>query len=152
KPGRGLNLDKEHILIAHASGQDIAQVCVMADEQGWQQVPQLSVLPAHILLHELELSATPGIPIARGGAELSTLTWDPESSRHLLAVGSQGCGKSSLIRTIVTGLTIVGREKARLVFFDLRRTHLGLVPEDMLAAYCATSTAVHNTIKDMVAT
>ncbi|MGC2864199.1 type VII secretion protein EccCa [Corynebacterium glutamicum] len=152
KPGRGLNLDKEHILIAHASGQDIAQVCVMADGQGWQQVPQLSVLPAHILLHELELSATPGIPIARGGAELSTLTWDPESSRHLLAFGSQGCGKSSLIRTIVTGLTIVGREKARLVFFDLRRTHLGLVPEDMLAAYCATSTAVHNTIKDMVAT
>ncbi|ANE03269.1 type VII secretion protein EccCa [Corynebacterium crudilactis] len=152
QPGRGLNLDKEHILIAHTSSQDIAQVCVMAQSNNWMPVPQLNVLPAEIALHELTPTSAPGIPLARGGAELATVTWDPETSRHLLAFGSQGCGKSTLISTIVTGLSIVGRDKARLVFFDLRRTHLGLVPEDMLAAYCATSAAVHDTVKDIVAT
>ncbi|ALC05051.1 hypothetical protein CDES_02990 [Corynebacterium deserti GIMN1.010] len=152
RPGRGITQDKEHILIAHTSTQDIAHVQAVAAEQGQQPVPRLAVLPAHIALHDLAPATTPGIPFARGGATLSTLTWDPAASRHLLAFGSQGCGKSTLIHTIATGLGIVGREAARIVMFDFRRTHLGLIPEDMLAAYCATSTAAQKTVTDMEAT
>ena len=152
KPGRGLNQEKEQILIANTSTQDIAQVCMRAQEQHWEQVPQLSVLPEDIMLHELAGAVAPGIPLARGGANLSTLTWDPESSRHLMAFGSQGCGKSTLLKTIVTGLEIMGRDNARLVFFDFRRTHLGLVSEEMLAAYCPTSTSAQQAVNNMVTT
>lgn len=80
------------------------------------------------------------------------MTWDPESSRHLMAFGSQGCGKTSLIRTVAAGLSVIGREQARMVVMDFRRAHLGMLDESMVTAYCATSTAAQQTVTDMVAT
>lgn len=151
-PGRGLNLQGEQILIAQSTTQDIAHVCTQAEATGQEPVPRLGVLPADIHLHELGPTRDAGIPIARGGAALSTLTWDPATSQHLMAFGSQGCGKSTLIRTIATGLSVVGRDHARMVVMDLRRAHLGALDETMVAAYCATSTAAQSTVTDMVAT
>ncbi|AGG65988.1 type VII secretion protein EccCa [Corynebacterium callunae] len=152
QPGRGLNQQAEQILIALTSTQDIAHVSAVAEAAGQQPVPQLQMLPNDIAVHELESTSAPGIPFARGGAQLSTLCWDPAASRHLLAFGSQGCGKSTLIRTVATGLTSLGRENARLVVFDFRRSHLGVFPAEMVAAYCASSAAAHKTISDLVTT
>lgn len=151
-PGRGLNLQSEQVLVANSTAQDIAYVCTHAVETGQQPVPALNVLPAEISLHELARALEPGIPIGRGGGDLSTVTWDPDSNRHLMAFGSQGCGKTSLIRTIATGLSIIGRERARMVVMDFRRAHLGMLEESMVSAYCATSAAAQKTITDMVAT
>ncbi len=151
-PGRGLNLQSEQVLIANSTTQDIAHVCTQAAEMGQQPVPALNVLPTDIALHELHSAREPGIPIARGGVDLSTMTWDPESSRHLMAFGSQGCGKTSLIRTVAAGLSVIGREQARMVVMDFRRAHLGMLDESMVTAYCATSTAAQQTVTDMVAT
>ena len=151
-PGRGLNLQGEQILIANSTAQDIAHVGARATETGQEPVPRLTVLPTDITLHELAPSAAQGIPLARGGMELSTLTWDPDTSRHLVAFGSQGCGKTTLISTIVAGLGILGREQLRMVVMDFRRAHLGMLDESMVAAYCATSTAAQATVTDMVTT
>ncbi len=151
-PGRGLNLQAEQVLIANTTTQDIAHVCALATGGNQQPVPQLSVLPTDIALHELVGAIDAGIPIARGGVELTTVTWNPDTNRHLMAFGSQGCGKSTLIRTIAAGLSVMGPEQARMVVMDFRRAHLGMMDESMVAAYCATSAAAQDTVRDMVAT
>ncbi|MFP7364913.1 type VII secretion protein EccCa [Corynebacterium callunae] len=152
KPGRGLNQQAEQILIALTSTQDIAHVSTTAETAGFAPVPQLQVLPPDIAIHELAITSAPGIPFARGGAQLNTISWDPESSRHLLAFGAQGCGKSTLIKTIATGLETLGRDNARLVVLDFRRSHLGAFPDHMVAAYCANSASAQTNINDMVTT
>ncbi len=147
--GRGLTARAEQMLIANTTTQDIAHVCVATQDQ--PPVPALNVLPTRIALHELDAGG-PGIPLARGGRNLRTLYWDPRSSRHLMAFGSQGCGKSTLLRTVMAGLSILGRDSARLVIMDFHRAHLGVVEESTLAAYCATSTAAQKTVSDLLTT
>jgi iron complex transport system ATP-binding protein len=85
------------------------------------------------------------VTVVRGErAALSEVSLRIESDEHVCILGPNGCGKSTLIKTITrecyplardgAAMRILGRE--RWDIFELR-THLGIVSPDLLAS-CAT--------------
>lgn len=150
KPGRGLTAEKEMVLFGLSSNQDVAHVATMCAELS--SVPQLRMLPEQIWIDELQETSPEVIPLGVGGKELATLAWDPRTTSHLLCFGSQGSGKSTVLSTVLAGICALGREKARIVIIDHRRTHLAAVDPGMLAAYSAASSQTLEVIEQTVAT
>ncbi|ADL09894.1 type VII secretion protein EccC [Corynebacterium pseudotuberculosis] len=151
--GRGLNTDKEHILFAFSTPQDLEQAALASARRGDSVVPKLKMLPSLVCVSELTAGLEKQeIPFGIGGKNLSPLTWKFQHSSHLLCVGNQGCGKSTLMRAITTGIEAMGKEHARIVMIDHRRAHLGAIHEDMLAAYSATSQDTERLISDVIVT
>lgn len=154
RPGVGLTPTKEHMMLARSSNQDIAHVAQLCSNQ--PQVPQLKLLPTAVELHELaslsEKEHTTGIRLGIHGRDLTTFTWDTKTSNHLLIFGSQGCGKSTTVATILAGICKRGPETARCVVIDHRRAHLGTIDPTMLAAYSASTTATEQTLASTVIT
>ena len=152
-PGRGLTLTGENMLLARTSNQDIAHICRVHAEA--QQVPQLKMLPA--VLTPAALAAQGDVPAGEiawgiGGRDLDTLTWNPSREPHLVAIGAQGCGKSTFLAQVMRGISAFAREDARLVVIDQRRAHLGTLDQNMVAAYAATQSSAQETIVDTVRT
>lgn len=151
-PGRGLTADAEQMLIALTANQDLAHITSAAANTGQAPVPALKVLPARLTSSDLAAPVQTGIPFAVGGSRLATLTWNPTDNPHLICVGSQGSGKSGLLRTLGTALEQWPSERARLVVIDHRRTHLGVFDDSMVAAYSASSATTMKVVADLVAT
>ena len=152
-PGHGLTLMGENMLLARTSNQDIAHICRVHAEA--QPVPQLKMLPA--VLTPAALAAQGDVPAREiawgiGGRDLDTLTWNPSREPHLVAIGAQGCGKSTFLAQIMRGISAFAREDARLVVIDQRRAHLGTLDQNMVAAYAATQSSAQETIVDTVRT
>ncbi|MBV7292692.1 type VII secretion protein EccCa [Corynebacterium sp. TAE3-ERU16] len=156
-PGRGITGEGEPMLTANSGAQDLAHVLRRSQESGSVPVPRLRELPGNIPLADLrsgEHAAGPagGILFGVGGPRLEPLDWHPEVDGHLLCLGSRGSGKSTLVSTIVSGITALGPESARMVVLDPRRTHLGALDESMVAVYAATSDAVVAAVTNTLAT
>ncbi|WP_038573227.1 type VII secretion protein EccC [Corynebacterium doosanense] len=151
-PGRGLSADGAHMLVAFTSGQDLEHIRREAQSRGQQSVPALRVLPTSVDVSQLAAAETPGVPIGIGGARLTTLTWDPVADAHLVIVGASQSGKSAALRTVMSGICRLGRERARLVVVDPRRSHLGELPDEMVAAYAASASAAAQTLRSAVTT
>ena len=152
-PGRGLTLAGENMLLARTSNQDIAHICRV--HAAADPVPQLKMLPA--VLTPAALAAQGDVPAGEiawgiGGRDLDTLTWNPSREPHLVAIGAQGCGKSTFLAQIMRGISAFAREDARLVVIDQRRAHLGTLDQNMVAAYAATQSSAQETIVDTVRT
>src|SRR5258708_19771069 len=88
------------------------------------------------------------VTVVRGEREaLSEVSLRIESGEHVCILGPNGCGKSTLIKTITrecypmaregSAMRILGRE--RWDIFELR-THLGIVSPDLLASCTTDST------------
>ena len=141
------------MLLARTSNQDIAHICRV--HAAADPVPSLKMLPAVLTPGAL---ATQGEVLAGeiawgiGGRDLDTLTWNPSREPHLVAIGAQGCGKSTFLAQIMRGISGFARKDARLVVIDQRRAHLGTLDEDMVAAYAATQSSAQETILDTVRT
>lgn len=150
-PGRGLSVDKKYLLIAQSSNQDLAHIAAVSAERGDEPVAALRVLPERIERGELT-AAVSGLPVAVGGPRLSTLAWDPSASDHFLCVAARGMGKTTTLRTVMAGISDLGREQARMVVIDHRRAHLGTVPQNMLAAYSHSAPQTEKVLADAVTT
>lgn len=151
-PGRGITSDAEDVLIALSSNQDIAHIAHTAQAQGQAPVPELKMLPQHITLGEVEKLCALGNPYAIGGPRLEPLVWTAETLNHMICVGSKGSGRSTWLATMMHGISRIGREDARIVLVDPRRSHLGDTPEELMASYAATTTAISDAIRDTVTT
>lgn len=163
-PGRGLSVDKKYLLIAQSSNQDLAHISAVSAERGDEPVAALRVLPERIERGELTAAGTladaepagtaavPGLPVAVGGPRLSTLAWDPSASDHFLCVAARGMGKTTTLRTVMAGISDLGREQARMVVIDHRRAHLGTIDQDMLAAYSHSAPQTEKVLADAVTT
>ena len=147
KPGHGLTPDGTHMLFAHANAQDLAHIAATA--AGQEPVPKLKVLPTHVRTAELVQEQPHALPIGVGGPRLAPLH---SQSGHLLAIGSGGAGKSTVIASAITAIQAMDREDARMVICDPRRAHLGRAADDMTAAYAASSTAIAEAIRALVTT
>ena len=139
-PGRGLTSSGETMLIALSAQQDVAFIArsLVADQP---PVPRLKLLPTSLMLADLpQLDPEQNsVLLGVGGPKLGAVNWDYLASQHMVCIGSQESGKSTLISTIIAGLTQIGRERARLVVIDHRRSHLGAIDPDMLAGYSAST-------------
>lgn len=151
-PGRGLAPDGAQMLVAFTASQDVEHLRAAAERAGHQPVPRLKELPAQVRRTELAAPTRPGIAFGVGGPQLDTQTWDPAVDPHLVVVGSTKSGKSSTLATIMAGIGELGRDAVRLVVLDQRRTHLGRIDDDLLAAYAGSTTAVADALRNTVAT
>ncbi|MDO4760825.1 MAG: type VII secretion protein EccCa [Corynebacterium sp.] len=152
-PGRGLSPEGETILFAQAANQDIAHVCTIS--AGQTPVPSLRMLPMHLYLSDVEAhhnQPDTGVLLGIGGPKLAPLAWDFNQSPHLVCLGSQASGKSTVLSTVMEGVCRLGREQARLVVIDPRRHHLGAIEPTMLAAYAASTQQTEATLADVVVT
>lgn len=141
KPGRGITSEKEDVLFALTSNQDIAHATRLWENS--EPVPQLNVLPATLSSEELPDKEGNAIFLGLGGRRLEPVPWD---SQHLVVIGSRGAGKTTTLRTAARGICELGRSHARLVVLDPRRAHLGAFPEEMVAGYAATPDAMRELV------
>ena len=146
-PGRGITPEGEFFLCARTSGQDIAHIQSLWTDA--QPVPRLKMLPEQLSVADLPASKT-AIPWAVGGRDLDAQMWD--TRRNFVVIGTSGVGKSSVLATLLQGIAAKDRNEARIVLIDERRSHLGTVDAEMLAAYCATSAATEKALRDCAST
>jgi DNA segregation ATPase FtsK/SpoIIIE, S-DNA-T family len=153
-PGRGISAPGVffQLLLPRLDGQENADLIGEAQEDalakvaaGWTgpAAPAVRMLPARISVQQLAQAPTSaaGVPVGIAEADLAPITVDLSGTdRHFIVYGDAGAGKTSFLRTWISGL--VERHSAwdaRLVVFDYRRTLLGLVPDDHLGAYATDS-------------
>ncbi|TDO91509.1 type VII secretion protein EccCa [Enemella evansiae] len=165
RPGRGLSRDGLHSLAAlpRIDGNpdveelsDGVRAAVQQIDAAWRgpKAAEVRMLP-----DDLTPAQLPGIsrdeterafPIGVDELELAPVWFDPASEPHLVAFGAPECGKSTLIRTILEGITTrYSSEDAKILLLDYRRQHLGLVPDDYLISYCASSQAATDMSKHL---
>ncbi|MGL5910140.1 MAG: type VII secretion protein EccCb, partial [Phycicoccus sp.] len=155
QPGRALTDDKlfaqvalsavEHAGDARPDGELVERLAgrVAADWTG-ARARQIRVLPDDLRPEHLPASAGPAEHVALG---LRQDTLAPAMlelgarDQHLLVLGDQGCGKTTLLRGVVQSL-VDRHDPEELVFavMDLRGEAAAAVPPDYLGAHARTAT------------
>jgi S-DNA-T family DNA segregation ATPase FtsK/SpoIIIE len=125
---------------------------------GWSgaNAPAVRMLPSRLSvsqLRELPRGSQLGVPIGIAESDLGPVLLDlVGGDPHFLVFGDTGAGKTSFLRTWIDGLVAASSAwDIRLVVFDYRRSLLGAVPEDYLAAYAADSTAANFYVEQVCA-
>lgn len=90
------------------------------------------------------------IPIGLNEAELAPTFLNFAEQSHFLVFGDTECGKTTLLRNICEGIvgSNTGRQ-AKIILGDYRRTMLGVVGTEHLAAYAPSSTVLTTNMKDL---
>jgi S-DNA-T family DNA segregation ATPase FtsK/SpoIIIE len=168
--GRALRPDSRHVQVALPridGALDVTSLAagtadlVAAVRAGWPGpgAPPVRLLPAAVAAAEVDpggtgVAADGGFVVGLDEADLAPVGLslgggDP----HALILGDTGMGKTNLLRTLVRSITAAaGPDAARLVVVDPRRTLLGLLPEDMVAAYCPTPAAATDALGRLATT
>ncbi|MGW0037103.1 type VII secretion protein EccCa [Gordonia sp. NPDC003376] len=158
RPGRGLSPDGLHLLIALPrldgdpspaslpAGASLAVAALGAAYDDRAAMPVRKLGTEISLDHVRELVAAGGVElrpnqvaIGVGELELSPVILDFTTQPHFMAFADVECGKTELLRAIVTGL--VGNstpEDVKIVLVDYRRTLLSVITGDHLAGYAST--------------
>ncbi|MGW4773507.1 type VII secretion protein EccCa [Nocardia sp. NPDC004278] len=170
RPGRGLTPDQLHLLMALPrldSDTDPSNLSegVAASRQAMEQLwgdrraPEVRMLPAQ--LDRAELLATAAargieqnatrVVVGLGEDELEPLVLDFGAEPHLMAFADVECGKTTLLRNIVLGITENSTaEEAVVVLVDYRRTMLGVLEGEQLAGYSTSSQTCGSMINNLV--
>ena len=140
---------KAVLLIAATAKEDIAHIAAQA--AGQTPVPALKVLPDSIAADDLVVpeERRSRVLLGIGGRDIDPVTFDRQ---HLLAIGASGAGKSTLISTVISELSRMPREQARIVIIDPRRTHLSSADHPMVAAYGGSADSAKTALSDTAAT
>ena len=153
RPGRGLIVSKHHVLTAlpriDGSG-DASSLGAGVDHlietvnAAWTGPagPKLRLLPERISLAEVRAMA-PGdgarILLGIDEAALAPIGVEPAEDPHLYAFGDGGSGKSALLRGVALEIQrLYTAKEAQIFAVDFRRSLLGEIPEEYLAAYLTT--------------
>jgi S-DNA-T family DNA segregation ATPase FtsK/SpoIIIE len=149
KPGRGLNGESLHILVAQpqvTGHPPAALVQAVADAWTGQQAPPVRMLPSLLPYKSILVSTESGdklplgngleLPLGIAEADLRPVTIEFGSEPHLLVYGDAECGKSSLLRSLAESITRrFTPEEARIVLIDYRRSLLGAITTEHLIGY-----------------
>jgi|GEM_PF-100286 len=169
RPGRGLSSEKQHVLIALPrldSDTDpqrlptgiAAAVRKLHTDYGSRHAPPIRLLPLEIpRAHVLESARRAGITqdathvvVGLGEKELSPLVVDFDAQPHLMAFADIGCGKTTLLRNLLLGITENSTpEQARILLIDYRRTLLGAVDTNRLTDYCVSGATVPGAVEQL---
>lgn len=155
-PGRGLTPTGHHLLVgwpslAHpprreagrwiadpqaAAVEDQALAEVVREVSGVEAGASMARLPDMVTMAEVlaKVQAGPAlergvVPFGLGESDLGPATLDFAVDPHVVAVGLSGCGLTTFIRAVTTG--IMARYQAReagIILFDPPRTSIGVVP------------------------
>ncbi|MGC4934194.1 type VII secretion protein EccCa [Gordonia sp. DT30] len=158
RPGRGLSPDGMHLLVAlprldgdpaPASLPAGGQLAVDAIGAAYGDRRALAVrkLGTEIsaaqvaeLVADADVTLAPNqVAIGVGELELAPVILDFTTAPHFMAFADVEHGKTTLLRTIVSGLVAGSTpEQVKIVLIDYRRTMLGLVEGDHLAGYASS--------------
>ncbi|WP_433709512.1 type VII secretion protein EccCa [Nocardia sp. CA-084685] len=169
RPGRGITPEGLHMLMALprldsgtdastlSEGVNAAKAALAAAYPG-RRAPEVRMLPARIPREDIIAAAAAAgldlgptrVAIGLGESELQPVVLDFDAQPHLMVFADVESGKTTLLRTIVTG--VVERstpEQARVVLIDYRRTMLGIIEGDHLAGYSTTAQTSHGMLKEV---
>lgn len=175
RPGRGMTSEHLHMLTAlprvdgSSTPEDLSSGVADAVERiaaatPGRPAPKVRMLPDRLdrtdLLHSI--NGWPGavdgsrknaqIPIGINEAELAPVLLNFDESPHFIVFGDSECGKTTLLRTICHGIMESNRaEEAAIILADYRRTLLGAVEGDHLAAYATGAQGLTTNVRDIVA-
>lgn len=160
-PGRGLSPDGMQFLagVPRIDGKqtDVDLVegvaeFIKAVNDSWSgpASPAVRLLPPELPYHALppvNRMDPRGLAIGISEEDLQPVHLDFTAEPHLLLLGDVESGKSSFLRATASSLMARYRpDEVQLAVIDYRRSLLGLVPDEYLIGYAATST----TAKEMV--
>ncbi|MBU3062986.1 type VII secretion protein EccCa [Nocardia sp. NEAU-G5] len=169
RPGRGITPGGLHMLMAmprldsDSDSATLAEGVVGAKEAMAQLYPaqraaQVRMLPERIPRSQV-LAAAHGIGIqdgptrvvfGLGESELQPVVLDFEAQPHLMIFADVESGKTTALRNIVTGLVANATpDQARVVLVDYRRTMLGVLEGDHLAAYSTSAQTALPTVEEV---
>ncbi|WP_234313901.1 type VII secretion protein EccCa [Streptomyces sp. NBRC 109706] len=149
RPGRGINADKEHFLIAvpRVDGRrtddglsDGVAELVRRVAEAWegQRARQVRLLPTSFPL-ERAPAAAGGVVVALEGNRLEPVVFTPGEEAGLIAIGDSESGKTSLLRAV--GRQVIARytpEQAKLIVLDHRMSMLRELDGPNLLGYSTT--------------
>lgn len=152
QPGRGMAPPGLQIQMALPRLDGVDSADGLADAQddvigklaaAWSgtAAPSVRMLPERVTAAQLaavpQADAVPGVPVGLSENDLAPVYLDlNDDDQHFLVFGDSGSGKSTFLRTWMTGL--IERHSAwdvRFVVIDYRKSLLGLVPPEHLGAY-----------------
>ncbi|WP_328409289.1 type VII secretion protein EccCa [Nocardia sp. NBC_00403] len=169
RPGRGLNPEKLHMLIAlprldsDSDPQTLSDGVSDAKQQlnelyAGRKAPPVRMLPLKIPREQVLATARAHgnvlgptrVVVGLGESELQPLVLDFEAQPHFMAFADVEAGKTTLLRNIVMGVVENSNaDQARIILIDYRRTMLGLVEGDQLAGYSTSSQTSLGMIKEV---
>lgn len=90
------------------------------------------------------------VPLGVDETRLEPVYLDFNADPHFLMFGESESGKTSVLRTVIQGVTeAYTPQQARIMVVDFRRTLLDAVPESHQLAYCAAAPAVSATLAEI---
>ncbi|GAB2667905.1 hypothetical protein GCM10027271_29510 [Saccharopolyspora gloriosae] len=162
EPGRGLHPPKLHMLTARAEGAEgEAGVAEMVDKlrDGWPgaRAPRVRLLPLHLPYEQLpvpERQSRPGlVPIGVNEDGMEPIHLDFRAEPHFYAFGEAAAGKTSLLRTVIRGITTRYTPKqAMIVLIDVRRGLLGFPKSPYLVEHAVSTDQLRAAVRDLAAT
>ncbi|SDW48941.1 DNA segregation ATPase FtsK/SpoIIIE, S-DNA-T family [Saccharopolyspora shandongensis] len=120
---------------------------------GWRGYP---APPVRLLPTELPYRFPPAndpkqIPLGIGEKALQPVHLDFRREPHFYAIGERGSGRTTLLRTIVRGITErYSPQEALIMLVDYRRTLLGFLTTEHLAAYVITPDQLRSHVEDVI--
>lgn len=167
RPGRGLSPDGLHMMVALPRIDGSRDVETLPDgvralvgriRAAWPgpKAAEVRMLPDSLAPELLPRVAYDGVhrswPLGVDELELAPVWYDAAAEQHLVTFGAPESGKSTVIRTMLQGIMARYRpNEAKVLLLDYRRSHLGLLPEEYLLGYCASSEAATETAKNVAA-
>ncbi|HEY1700402.1 MAG TPA: type VII secretion protein EccCa [Trebonia sp.] len=160
-PGRGLTREGLHFLtgVSRTDGQetadglpDASRALIEHIRDSWhgRTAPQVRMLPEVLPVLELPGPVAPRIPFGIDESALAPVSVDFAVDPHFLIIGDTECGKSNLLRLIVSGITRSYTEhEAMIMFFDYRRSLLDASDVPHKLGYVTSSAAAASTVNDL---
>jgi S-DNA-T family DNA segregation ATPase FtsK/SpoIIIE len=112
------------------------------------EAPPIRVLPRAIAARQLprEEPLPAGVPVALSEQDLGTVYLDlAGGDPHFMAFGDVESGKTTFLRTFLTGLLERSTpDEAQILLVDYRRSLVGLVPPGHLLAHCGSEAAARD--------
>lgn len=91
------------------------------------------------------------VTIGIGESELKPVTIDFAETSHLIVLGDNGCGKTTVLRTLCTQLArTCTPQQVQIHLVDMRRTLLGVVDDDYLAGYLMSTTMLQTHLAGLI--
>ncbi|WP_063060490.1 type VII secretion protein EccCa [Nocardia sienata] len=173
RPGRGMTPENLHMLTAlprvdgSSEAEDLGRgvadaVARLQQATPGRPAPQVRMLPEQLDREQFVRAIGPwqgpadrrniAIPIGINESELTPVFLNFDDNPHFLIFGDTECGKSTLLRNIVSGIVESNaRDKAALILVDFRRTMLGYFDQDRLAAYATGAEGLTTNMRDLAA-
>ncbi|WP_394262692.1 type VII secretion protein EccCa [Trueperella sp.] len=153
RPGRGLTMNKHHMLVAlpridgerdpnTVSAGQLDLVAMINEAWRGAPAPKMRELPEHVSIDALRASVGPGdrrVLLGLNESRLEPFGIDFSVDDHFYFFGGQQSGKTATMRLIASEIARVYQpHEAQMYVVDFRRTLLGDLPEGHLSDYFTT--------------